>query len=192
MIKSYCRKREPMAQARSQLYQVEKANLRKYVRFFHQHIGGELKCPQIDQNSLKSIGIMCKSDDCIRLYFCIRFEFPLIFTDGILISGGMGKCHNCKNSLKCVGFMCKSDNCILCWFVLDSIFPCFLLILFRFWTDRNQVIITRRSWECVGFMCKSTILATWLFVLHLLSCILWNRHFHYCLLTCFFTTELIS
>ena len=122
---------------------------------------------------------------CIRLYFCIRFEFSLIFTDGFLISGGMGKCHNCKNSLKCVGFMCKNDNCILCCFVLDSICPWVLLILFRLWTGRNQVIITRRSWECVGFMCKSTILATWLFVLHLLSCIHWNRHFHYCLLTCF-------
>ena len=53
---------------------------------------------------------MCKSDDCIRLYFCIRFEFPLIFTDGFLISGGMGKCHNCKNSLKCVGFMSKNEK----------------------------------------------------------------------------------
>ena len=110
---------------------------------------------------------MCKSDDCIRLYFCIRFEFSLIFTDGFLISGGMGKCHNCKNSLKCVGFMCKNDNCILCRFVLDSIFPGFVLIFFRFWTDRNQVIITRSSLECIGFMCKSTILATWLFVLQL-------------------------
>ena len=78
---------------------------------------------------------MCKSDDCIRLYFCIRFEFPLIFTDGFLISGGMGKCHNCKNSLKCVGFMCKNENRILCVFMFDSSFLRFLLLYLRFWTD---------------------------------------------------------